>query len=424
MRVLFAVSSWSGHYYPMVPLAWALRVAGHEVRVLCAPSEVDRVTGAGLTPVPLLADTDLTRHARALNLLEERAGHWPYREPPPHPELDGPVEPGTFDLDAWWAGAVRAERERLLRGVDAAQGYALRWQPDLVVHDVVCYEGPLAAEAAGVPNVLHLWGPTGAEGTFGVLRGNGGAEQFTAAVAEQALVAAAGAEQADRILTRAGHVLDPCPDPVREHTTVRRLPIRYLPYNGSGAEPVLPPRSDRPRICVTWGRSGTRCFGPQTSKLPQVVAGAADLGAEVLLLAPRADVEACGTLPESVRPMVEVPLHLVLPDCDAVVHYGSGGSTMTSVVAGVPQLAIPFTPAGVFLADRFAAVGCARTLPNYETDAAGVRAALGGLVHEPSYARAARDLAADAAAMPAPAEVVGTLERIATAPELVARRAG
>jgi hypothetical protein len=53
-----------------------------------------------------------------------------------------------------------------------------------------------------------------------------------------------------------------------------------------------------------------------------------------------------------------------------------------------------------------------------------VRAALGGLVHEPSYARAARDLAADAAAMPAPAEVVGTLERIATAPELVARRAG
>jgi UDP:flavonoid glycosyltransferase YjiC (YdhE family) len=423
MRVLFAVSAWSGHYYPMVPLAWALRVAGHEVRVLCAPSEVDRVTGAGLTPVPLLENTDLTRHARALNLLEERNGSWLYPERPPHPDVDRPVD-DTFDLDTWWPRAVAADRERLLRGIDAAQGYALRWRPDLVVHDVVCHEGPLAAEAAGVPNVLHVWGPTGAEGTFGVLRGNGGAEQFTAAVAEQALVAAVGAELASRILTRAGHVLDPCPEPVREHTTVRRLPIRYLPYNGSGAEPVLPRRSERPRVCVTWGRSGTRCFGSQTSKLPEVVRGVADLGAEVLLLAPRADVEACGTLPDLVRPMVEVPLHLVLADCDAVVHYGSGGSTMTSVVAGVPQLAIPFTPAGVLLADRFVAAGAALTVPNYETGTSAVRTALGRLLGEPSFTRAARDLAAAAAAMPSPAEVVGRLTRIATAPELVSHRAG
>ena len=37
MRVLLTVSNWAGHYVSMVPLAWALRVAVHDVRVACPP---------------------------------------------------------------------------------------------------------------------------------------------------------------------------------------------------------------------------------------------------------------------------------------------------------------------------------------------------------------------------------------------------
>ena len=69
MRVLFAVSAWPGHYFPLVPLGWALRAAGHEVRVLCAESDVDPVTRAGLTPVPVLRGLDLLLGARMINLI-------------------------------------------------------------------------------------------------------------------------------------------------------------------------------------------------------------------------------------------------------------------------------------------------------------------------------------------------------------------
>src|SRR5438270_52682 len=37
MRVLFTTSAWSAHYYMMVPLAWALRSAGHEAVVAGLP---------------------------------------------------------------------------------------------------------------------------------------------------------------------------------------------------------------------------------------------------------------------------------------------------------------------------------------------------------------------------------------------------
>jgi UDP:flavonoid glycosyltransferase YjiC (YdhE family) len=54
MRVLFTVSSWATHYAAMVPIGWALQAAAHEVRVLCSPSQVATLTGAGFIPVPLL----------------------------------------------------------------------------------------------------------------------------------------------------------------------------------------------------------------------------------------------------------------------------------------------------------------------------------------------------------------------------------
>ena len=78
MRVLFAVSAWPGHYFPLVPLGWALRAAGHEVRVLCAESDVDPVTRAGLTPVPVLRGLDLLLGARMINLIGAYQGNWPY----------------------------------------------------------------------------------------------------------------------------------------------------------------------------------------------------------------------------------------------------------------------------------------------------------------------------------------------------------
>ena len=55
MRVMFAVYGAKTHFYNMVPLAWALRAAGHEVCVATQPEILDAVARTGL-PVAAVGD--------------------------------------------------------------------------------------------------------------------------------------------------------------------------------------------------------------------------------------------------------------------------------------------------------------------------------------------------------------------------------
>lgn len=55
MRVLLSSLPAAGHLYPLVPFAWALRCAGHDVLV-AAPS--DLVPEATATGLPVAAVTD------------------------------------------------------------------------------------------------------------------------------------------------------------------------------------------------------------------------------------------------------------------------------------------------------------------------------------------------------------------------------
>ena len=61
MRVLFVTSPEKTIFLSMVPMAWALRTAGHEVRVASRPGFANVITQAGLTAVPAGRDTDLWR---------------------------------------------------------------------------------------------------------------------------------------------------------------------------------------------------------------------------------------------------------------------------------------------------------------------------------------------------------------------------
>ncbi|OLF17190.1 nucleotide disphospho-sugar-binding domain-containing protein [Actinophytocola xanthii] len=414
MRVLFGASSWPGHYFPMVPLAWALRAAGHDVRMLCSPSDVDAVSRAGLVPVPVLDSVDMMMFTRWFNVANFASGDWPYPEPPPRPDDGEPLDFATFDAAARWAETAEATTAQLGRSIEGAQRYARAWRPDLVVHDMVCYEAPLAAEAVDVPNVLHLWGPTGPSDALDTLGGDGGSEQFSSATAESTMTGLIGPELGARMFGRARTVIDPCPEAVAPKLALDRLPIRYIPYNGPGSVPTdLPERTGRPRLCVVWGRSSTVSFGPASNRLPQIIAAAEAVGAEVLLLATGQDVAAVGPLPDSVRPMVEVPLHLVLPECDAVVHSGGGGVTMTSLSCGTPQLSLPIAVNAAVLSRRFDRYGAGLTVPNYEADVESLTGALSRLLTEPAFTTAARALAGEAETMPSPAEVVAELVELA-----------
>src|SRR5215212_1894370 len=230
MRVLFTVSGWPAHWFPMVPLGWALQAAGHEVRVACPPGQAASIAPAGLAPVPVLGDLDMAFQSRFANLWAARAGQWPYAWPPLHPVTGDPVDMSTVDFEEIAGQAKRRVAVESKRGFDAAVAYARQWRPDLVLHDRLSAEGLLAARVHGVPAVSCLWGPVGTAETEPQLYPI--PVDYTNAFGRYGVPALAAASMT--------HVLDPCPPSLAPPIAGTRLPVRYVPYNGPGAVPTVP----------------------------------------------------------------------------------------------------------------------------------------------------------------------------------------
>ncbi|BCB83628.1 hypothetical protein Psuf_009410 [Phytohabitans suffuscus] len=145
MRVLFAVSPGIGHLFPTIPLAWALRAAGHEVLVATAAESVEAAVRAGLPAVDTAPpDAIAAIFGAATGPPDERARRMSER-------------------GRRIAEAGHEVHELLLRtfgevsAVTAARTaeVARRWRPDLVVHSRLQGAGLAVASALGVPAVEH-----------------------------------------------------------------------------------------------------------------------------------------------------------------------------------------------------------------------------------------------------------------------------
>ncbi|SBT42900.1 nucleotide disphospho-sugar-binding domain-containing protein [Micromonospora auratinigra] len=405
MRALFTVSEWPTHWMAMVPTGWALQAAGHQVRVLCAPSQAEPVSRAGLVPVPVLGGMSAVLRNRLGFVAEARAGLWPYPWLPPHPVTGVPMaDLAEFDPAAWRRDQepelARAQR----RSFDRALRFARDWRPDLVLHDPVSLEGLLVGQVRQVPSALSFWGPVGTRETRYVR---------PLPVDHSGTFARHGLPADPVGLVR--RVVDPCPASLAPPTDAAlRLAVRYLPYNGPGAarEWMLRP-ARRPRVCVAWSTALSTMVGPASNLLPTIVRALAGLPVEVLVAATGRDAAALGELPPSVRVLERTPLHLVLPGCAAVVHHGGAGSTMTSLHTGVPQLVISCASEQATTGERVAAAGAGRHLPAHLATAGAVAAALGDLLDDPGYATGAEMLRKELHDRPSPARLVAALEDLA-----------
>jgi UDP:flavonoid glycosyltransferase YjiC (YdhE family) len=403
VRVLFVVSAWPTHYMSMVPLGWALQAAGHEVRVLCDQSQVDTVTHAGLVPAPFLEGTDVAVTNRMQYYWEAVHGDWRYPWLPLHPLTGEQMNSlDDFDLRHYRAEVEPAIAARAQRSFDAAVGFARAWRPDLVLHDPTSLEGLLVAHVLDVPAALFLWGPAGTHEAdhMRVLPPDvsGSFPRYGLPELHPDLV---------------GHVIDPCPATLAPPTTAERLPMRYIPYNGLGAAPKwLLDRPKRPRVCVVWSTALTRMSGPNSYALPKILRGLAGQGFEVLCTAMAHDVAALGEIAGSVRVLERFPLHLLLPSCDAVVHHGGAGSTMTALWAGVPQLAVTFASEQIITGERVAAAGAGRHLLGHLADSLSIGDAVRDLIAG-SCQEGVAALRDELQQRPTPAEFVETLTKLA-----------
>ena len=137
-RVLFVSWAWPSHLFPMVPLAWAMRLAGQEVLLACPPSLVPVATRTGLPVATVGRDIDLDPVLGRL-VSGRREGPRPRESGRPRTPLDMFVALADEMLDDLLA---------LARG----------WRADVLVHDPTTYAAPAVARALGVPSVRHLWG--------------------------------------------------------------------------------------------------------------------------------------------------------------------------------------------------------------------------------------------------------------------------
>ncbi|MEH1102911.1 nucleotide disphospho-sugar-binding domain-containing protein [Micromonospora sp. CPCC 205561] len=368
MRVLVVSAPLTGHVLPLLPLAGALREAGHEVLVATAADAL-RAVRSGLPVRDVAPAFDFGRIARGVMLRHPLVAR---------SELAGTA--GTRGAGLLF-GAVN---DQLADGVLAV---GREWRPDLVIHEPFAVAGALAAAILGVPAVRQ----------------------------ENALFD--GRELARATLARLGpalrrHGLTDLPPPAAAIAVAPPSvlsqdgwPMRYGTDLGDGGLPDwLREPGERPRVLVSRSTvAGPGSAGP----MPAVVAVADRVDAEFVLVRPTARLARRG-LPGNVRTVDWIPIPAALAASAALVHHGGAGSVYAALTAGVPQLATVGAGDRRHNAELVAACGAGIALRARDVTAD----ALTRLVTDVALRDAARRVGAEIAAMPGPAELVRRLESL------------
>jgi UDP:flavonoid glycosyltransferase YjiC (YdhE family) len=313
MRVLVTTLSGLGHVHPMVPLARAVQSRGHEVRWATGEDVHGVVKAAGLAPV--------TAGRAVTDRLPEFARRYPEVLALPPEEIPDVMFAKVFG--AIEAPATLADLLPLARA----------WKPDLVIHDVAEFAGPIIAAVAGVPNVAKSFG----------------------ALIPRHKVALAGEEVAPlwRSVGLQPRAFGGCYDHLyldiyppglqpesAPHVPNRQLirPVAYDTADGADAAPALPTaRADAPLVYLTMG---TAFFDLTVTRA--VLAALAELDVRTLVtVGPDRDPAELGAQPAWVRVERYVPHTVLLGHCDVVVSHAGSGTVLAALALGLPQLCLP-----------------------------------------------------------------------------------
>ncbi|MFI9812601.1 glycosyltransferase [Saccharothrix variisporea] len=374
MRILFVVGGSSGVIFSLIPLAQAARNAGHQV-FLAGPYDVmHTITAAGLPAVSVselsMMDTYVDRKGDFQQIPKDLHERYLFNG-----RCFGRFAAGCFD--------------GLLELAD-------RWRPDLVVGGALAFAAPLVAAHAGVPYVKHA------------------VDMGEPRMIDLSAAAELGPEL-ERLglydMPRADLWVDTTPPSLRVADAPPAQLMRYVPYTTSRVlEPWMYTKGDRPRLLVSAGSRVTPDRDFDT--LSGLVAKVSQLDVELLIGAPEDVAEKLRPLPDNVR-AGWLPLDVLAPTCDLVMHHAGGNTVLGNMAHGVPQVLIPYLPYVVDYSTRLAEYGAAKIVDPEEDTAENIAQALREVLETPSYRERARELAAEMAALPTPAQVVGALEEVA-----------
>jgi UDP:flavonoid glycosyltransferase YjiC (YdhE family) len=360
MRAVFMPFSGISHALVMVPLAWAMRAAGHDA-IFLAGGDAVAVRDAGLPVINPIPGGDLG-FVRAL------------------PEAYQPVPDLTI--------AQMVELRKKIVGlwdnlVDDYVAAAKQLAPDLIVYDPVFNAGLIAAAALDVPAVGH---------GLGIFRHT---PEFLREHAAPAF------ERHQVELPKKIMMIELVPDSLmlEDGTSMRQM--RYIPYNGTGIVPSwVFEMPTRPRIAVTLGRASV--ITARANPLVRTVEAAREVDAEFVLTVDDATAATLGPLPPNVRVTGWVPLRELIRTCSAIIHHGGTATMLTACVAGIPQFAIPEGFGYEFNARSMARYGFGLTGTADDINADAIMT----LLSDPGLKSAAQKIRQEIEQLPSPSEMI------------------
>lgn len=383
MRVLFTTNPGSGHWHPLVPFAEALRTAGHEVAFASAPSACAAISALGFRS--FLAGEDET--AEEAQARQERATSLPG------------TEPAAWNWQHIFAG-VWAER-RLPDLLTVCR----EWEPAVLVREDMEFTGCIAAEQAGLPHAViqvtawRPWFHPLVVGPLNRLRESVGLPF-------------------DEDLAMLYRYLLIVPAPPSYHDPAHPLPstahaVRHVAFDRSGNEPLPAWTRDSPDRPVVYATMGT-AFNRVAGILAAIVAGLRDEPMTLIVTTGRdQDPDSFGPQPPNVHIERYVPQSLLFPHCHLVVTHGGSGTVLTALGHGLPMVIIPISADQPDNAHRCAQLGLARVLAPDDRSPEAIRDAVREVLRDARYRQNAERLREEMERLPAPAQAVGWLERLA-----------
>jgi UDP:flavonoid glycosyltransferase YjiC (YdhE family) len=351
MRVLVSCRSYAGHFLPMLPLARALLEAGHDVGCASGHDIEALAQGHGLT-FRRAGPGQMTAAERA-TLFSEVSSLSP------------------AEIRPFFFRRVFAAHELPLR-IEDLDAFVEQWKPDILVHEVAEFAGPLVASLRGLPYATH---------SFGVLLG----EDIVAAAAEAARPhwQSRGLDPHPRAGLWRYLYLDVCPPTLQ----------RGVPSGAPAVQQVRPgertPRArstGRPLVYITLGT----VYNSDTATFRTILDGLAGEDVEVVVtVGPHGDQAALGQQPANVHIERFIPQAEILPTCSLVITNGGAGSTLGALTFGCPILFLPLGADQFVNAERVTIAGAGRTLLPTHRSANAVRKEVRRLLDERSFTHAA-----------------------------------
>ena len=375
MRILFTANPLIGHVFPLLPLLYAARDAGHEVVV---------ATGAEL--IPELGSRDFSTWTVGPSFEDAVADLQ-------RASSDPAAAPGTeLGRDAVFLFA-RPSVRRALELIPRAAA----WRPDIVISEITEFAGRETALVTGALPVTHGFGTHLPESA-----------QFARIILDH-LSTELGTPSRQHVFD-SGLYLDPCPPSLQSdgltgmNTWLIRPGIGDSQVGGELPQPLrgLP---ERPIVYLTLG---TVFNDPGLART--VLDAIEDLPISILVTTgPGADPALLGPRPANVAAVEFIPQAQVLPYVSAVMSHAGSGTMLGALAAGVPQVCLPRGADQFANAEQVVSIGAGVRVTPDEVSPERLRAAVRAVLSDQSYARAARALQAEIGAMPAAEDALADL---------------